>query len=283
MWVRLGNEDEEPVNAVDLWPGDPSRRALWEQMLAWLDPQPGEYVLDVGCGRGVAVADIAERVAPNGRAIGLEPVVEHLAALSAAYPAAHSAAYPAVEMAGPFGVCGDAQALPFADDSFDAALSVNVLEAIPDRARALAEMQRVLKPGGRALVAHGDYESQVYAGADRELTRRVVLAYASSKFKSYATSDGQMGRHLWGLFSRAGFVDAEARVIPLVNTEYREPLTGWANAQFSAALVAAVSDLTQAEIDRWHAELAAASERGDYLYCLSHYVCSGRKPNSSRR
>jgi hypothetical protein len=44
-----------------------------------------------------------------------------------------------------------------------------------------------------------------------------------------------------------------------------------------ADFVAAAGDLTQAEIDRWHRELAAASERGDYFYCVNLYVCLGRK------
>ena len=109
------------------------------------------------------------------------------------------------------------------------------------------------------------------------MTRRVVLAYASATFQSYPTSDGQIGRQLWGLFSRAGFVEIEARVLPLVNTAYREPLQGWVHSQFDAGFVAAVSDLTQAELDGWRRELTAASERGDYFYCLNLYVCSGRK------
>ena len=86
-----------------------------------------------------------------------------------------------------------------------------------------------------------------------------------------------MGRHLWGLFSRAGFADPEVRVLPLINTRYHEPLVGWTHAQFGADFVAAASDLTQAEIDRWHAELRAASERGDYFFCLNLYACFGRK------
>ncbi len=253
-----------------LWPADPALRAQWEQLLTWLDPRPGEAVLDVGCGSGAAVAFVAGQVGPSGRAIGLDRFPERLATAFARYPM--------VGLAAPGAVGGEAQALPFADASFDAVLCVNVLEAILDRPRALAEMRRVLRPGGRIVLAHGDYESQVYAGADRELTRRAVRAYADSTFASYPTADGQMGRHLWGLFSCAGFGDGEVRVLPLVNTEYREPLLGWRLAQFDAPFVAAVSDLTQAEIDRWHRELTAASDRGDYVFCLNLYVCLGRKP-----
>lgn len=250
-----------------LWPDDPARQLRWRQLMAWLDPQPGETVLDVGCGRGAAISYIASQVGPGGRAVGMDRLPGYLAG-----PRPPGAP---VGSADPLGVCGDGQALPFVDESFDAILCVNVLEAMLDRPRAIAEMRRVLRPGGRILLAHDDYESQVYAGADRDLTRRAVLAYANAKFQSYATSDGQMGRYLWGLFSRAGFADAEVRVLPLVNLEYREPLVGWSNAQFGASFVATVSDLTQPEIDRWRDQLAAATERGDYVYCLNLYVCFG--------
>ncbi|HEX5416412.1 MAG TPA: methyltransferase domain-containing protein, partial [Chloroflexota bacterium] len=257
-----------------LWPDAPDRQARWAQLLTWLDPQPGEQILDLGCGNGAATALIADRIGDNGRAVGLDHFPESLAK-SRAQCFTTTPTPPSL-------VCGLGQALPFANASFDALLCVDVLEAIPDRESALAEMRRVLKPGGRILLAHGDYESLAYAGADRDLTRRAVYAYANSKFQSYEAADGQMGRRLWGMFSRAGFTDAEARVVPLVNTEYREPLVGWTLAQFNADFVAAVSDLTQPEIDRWHQELAAASERGEYFFCANMYVCLGRKPVAKR-
>ena len=231
------------MSADDFWPGDPARRLRWEQLMAWLAPRPGERILDVGCGAGAAIAFVAGQVGPRGQAIGLERFPDSLARLGAR----DLSAGPVLQ-----GVAGDGQNLPFADNSFDALLCVNVLEALTDRPRALADMRRVLKPGGRILLAHDDYESQAYAGADRALTRRAVLAYASATFQSYPTSDGQMGRQLWGFFARAGFVETEARVLPLVNTAYREPLQGWVLSQFDAGFVAAVSDLTQAELERWH-------------------------------
>jgi SAM-dependent methyltransferase len=257
------------MTVSELWPGDPARQDRWKQLLDWLAPALGESVLDVGGGSGSAVAYIADRVGPRGRSVGLERLPAYLTKLKANYSTIGSAT--------PSGVRGEAQALPFADASFDAVLCVNVLEAIVDRPLALAEMRRVLKPGGRVLVAHDDYESMVYAGADRELTRRAVSAYANSKFASYAASDGQMGRQLWGLFSPTGFADPVVRVLPLINTRYREPLVGWTHAQFGAEFVAAASDVTQSEIDRWHVELSAASDRGDYLFCLNLYACLGRK------
>jgi SAM-dependent methyltransferase len=237
---------------ADLWPA-PDRRERWRQLLALLEPQPAQRVLDVGAGSGAAVLALQSRVGggglavgteygtPTSRAGGLRRLQESWAQRGASFSA----------------VAADAQALPFRSGAFDAALCVNVLEALPDRLRALTELRRVLRPGGRALVAHDDWESQVYSGDDRELGRRAVRAYADATVGTYAASDGQMGRRLWGLFRRAGFREARLHVLPLVNTEFRAPLSGWQHAQFGPELVAGVSDLTAADLDRWRADLAA--------------------------
>jgi SAM-dependent methyltransferase len=262
------NVSGERLDAEELWPA-PDVRERWRRLMAMLDPRPGEAILDVGFGPGSALRFLARRVGPAGRAVGVERLAGPAGRLRAALDADDR---PTPEI-----LVADAQGLPFAAATFDAVLCVNVLEAVADRAGALAEMRRVLKPAGRVLVAHDDLESQVYACSDRELGRRAVRAYADATFKTYATSDGQMGRHLWGLFRAAGFRDARLEVLPLVNTEYREPLLGWQLSQFRADFVAAVNDLTDADLDRWRADLAERSARGEYLYCISLYACLGRK------
>lgn len=247
----------------------PDVRDRWERLMAIFEPRPGEHILDVGFGSGIPARYVAARVGLGGRvgAIDTSPrAVEQLRARVTELGVKNLDITRAT-----------AEALPFADATFDAILCVNVLEAVPDKPRALREMRRVLKPGGRVLVAHDDYEAQVYASTDRELNRRVTLAYASSTFAMYATSDGQMGRHLWGLFRAAGFSDPRLDVLPLVNWEYREPLLGWSHAQFPADFVAKVSDLTEAVTDAWRADLEARGARGEYLYCVNLYTCSSRK------
>jgi SAM-dependent methyltransferase len=256
------------IDDRELWPA-PAVRARWQHLMRLLVPRPGERMLDVGCGSGQAVRYLGRRVQPDGRVVGVDRPATAMRRLGET-----------IEQDGLGNVAvlaASAKSLPFPDASFDAVICVNVLEAVSNREQALREIRRVLKPGGRALVAHDDYESQAYACTDRELGRRATLAYACSTFASYATSDGQMGRYLWPLFVETGFADARLEVLPLVETEYREPLLGWQQAQFPASFTARVSDLTDAELDAWRADLEARSARGEYLYCLNLYVCLGRR------
>jgi arsenite methyltransferase len=237
--------------------------------MALLAPSPGERILDVGCGPGAASRYLAYRVGPRGRVVAVDR--------STVWVARFRETIDQIRIKSIDIVAAGAEALPFPDDVFDAVLCVNVLEAVPDRAGALGEIRRVLRPGGRALVAHDDYDGQVYTSTDRDLGRRVSLAYASSTFASSATSDGQMGRHLWPLFVAAGFAAPRLQVFPLVETEYAEPHLGWRHAQFTAGFVSKVSDLTDADLDAWRADLDARSRRGEYLYCLNLYACLGSK------
>jgi SAM-dependent methyltransferase len=107
-------------------------------------PQPGDDVLDIGCGAGVD-AIIAARVVQSGRVVGLDMSPEMLTR------ARHNA-----DLAGTDNVefvlsVGDT--LPFEDASFDVLLSNGVLNLIVDKARILSEAFRVLRPGGRLQVA----------------------------------------------------------------------------------------------------------------------------------
>ncbi len=101
---------------------------------------PGDRVLDVACGTGVAAREALARVAPGGRVSGLDCNPDMLGVAARIAPQVDWRA-------------GTAQALPFGDASFDVALCQFGLMFFEDRAGALAEMWRVLRPGGRLAVA----------------------------------------------------------------------------------------------------------------------------------
>jgi SAM-dependent methyltransferase len=104
-----------------------------------LDIAPGGVLLDVGAGEG-RYLPLWIQSFPNARIVASE--ISQLALQRSA------ARYPTVQH-----VVGDAQALPFPDATFDAVVSVEVVEHVPDGHAMLAECRRVLKPGGWALIS----------------------------------------------------------------------------------------------------------------------------------
>jgi ubiquinone/menaquinone biosynthesis C-methylase UbiE len=113
----------------------PARSAPWALDLVALRGE--ERVLDLGCGNGLYLAEL-ERRAHDGRIVGIDLSVGMLDAARSRSTAALSV--------------GDAQALPFARDSFDCLLAMHMLYHVPDRDLALTEMARVVHPGGTVLL-----------------------------------------------------------------------------------------------------------------------------------
>ena len=106
---------------------------------------PGEDVLDVGSGAGLDSLVAAQMVGPEGSVTGLDMTPEMLAK---ARESARELGLDNVRF-----LEGEAERLPFADESFDVAISNGVIDLIPDKDAVFAELHRVLRPGGRIQLA----------------------------------------------------------------------------------------------------------------------------------
>ena len=107
--------------------------------------QPGETVLDIGCGAGMDLLLAARRAGPSGRAVGVDMTDEM------AERALQSAA--AADLANVEVRKGDATRLPVENASIDVVISNGVLNLVPEKEKALAEIWRVLRPLGRLQIA----------------------------------------------------------------------------------------------------------------------------------
>ncbi len=108
--------------------------------------QPGEQVLDVGCGTGTLAMEVARRVGRAGRVTGVDPGTEQIAR------ARSKAARRNVSIDFQIGVI---ERLAFPDQTFDVVLSTLMMHHLPAslKRQGLAEIARVLKPGGRLVIA----------------------------------------------------------------------------------------------------------------------------------
>jgi ubiquinone/menaquinone biosynthesis C-methylase UbiE len=114
----------------------PWSRAVGKQFVKWLELPPGLRWLDVGCGTGAFTELLLEQV--NPRDVSAVDPAEDQIAYARTKPAADRANFRLAE----------AQQLPFANGAFDVAAMALVITFVPDPAQALAEMKRVVKPGG---------------------------------------------------------------------------------------------------------------------------------------
>jgi ubiquinone/menaquinone biosynthesis C-methylase UbiE len=133
-------------------------------LLAAAALRPGERVLDVACGTGVIARHAAEQVGPGGTvtAIDLSPEMIEVAR------AAPAPAAPPIEWH-----VGDATSLPFPDSAYDAVLCQMALMFMEDRAAAVAEMRRVLKPGGRVVVSTPGPIQPVFIALERAIVEHI--------------------------------------------------------------------------------------------------------------
>ena len=128
-----------PPSAVDwaLGVGNPVRNA---------ELQPGETILDVGCGAGIDTILAAQAVGPTGRAIGLDLLEEMCERARGHAQDAGVAEWTEF-------VRGEMEDIPLPDASVDVVISNGVINLSPRKSRVLAEIRRVLRPGGRLSVA----------------------------------------------------------------------------------------------------------------------------------
>jgi arsenite methyltransferase len=120
-----------------------SRRLVsaWQLPIEWLNIPPGGTALDVGSGPGNVTASLARAAGPGGVALGVD-ISEPMLARAVRAESSSQVGF----------LRADAQRLPLRDNTVDAVVSTAVLQLIPNPAAALAEMARVLRPGGRLAI-----------------------------------------------------------------------------------------------------------------------------------
>lgn len=237
-------------------------------LLSFVDLPRGGTVVDLGCGNGGDLLTLAARYPdPTARFIGID-VAE--TAISLATTRAnedarvHFVRHPLSEP------------VPLAEASVDVVYSHNLLECLRDRAAFACEVGRILRPGGVAVIAHWDFDSQVIDGVDKAAVRRLVHAFADWQQPWMEHADGWMGRRLWGTFAPTGLFEGAVHARVLTNTIYAAPWYGHARVQDLGRLVQR-GLASEADYRRVVADLEELSREGRYFYSITGYAYVGRR------
>jgi len=219
-------------------------RLAGEIFLDWLAPGPGLRWIDVGCGNGAFTQLIVERCAPAA-VQGIDPSDAQLA-FARTRPAVRLAEFRR----------GDAMALPFSQASFDAAVMALVIFFVPDPEKGVAEMARVVSPGG-SVAAYawdlfgGGFPMEPIQAEMRAMGLKPVLP------PSAGVSRMESLRELW---SAAGLDAVETREIT-VNRTFPDFDDFWTTSLLSPSLRARFAELPPGDLEslrtRVHAGMPA--------------------------
>jgi arsenite methyltransferase len=226
------------------------RRALVHDALG---AQPGERVLDAGCGPGFYVAELLDRVGPEGSVVGVDASPQMLAMTATRAPRADLRE-------------GDVTALPVEDADFDRALSVQVLEYVADIPAALSELHRALRPGGRLVIWDVDWATVSWHSDDPARMERFLRAWDEH------LTDPTLPRTLSARMRAAGFEEVDMQGHPFVTDDLSKET-------YAGSLVPLMADFVGTdEAQSWAAEQRRLAESGEAYFACIQFCFTGTRP-----
>jgi ubiquinone/menaquinone biosynthesis C-methylase UbiE len=223
--------------------------------------QPGESVLDVGCGPGFYVSELLDQVGPDGSVTGVDVSRAMLAVAAKRADRHHNVAFHQ----------GDATKLPVPDGAFDAAISVQVLEYVGDVTTALAEIHRVLRPGGRIVVWDVDWATVSWHTADRARMRRLLEAW------DHHLTHPSLPRTLTTRLREAGFADVSANGHAFVTNALDPETYGGSLTKVVSRYAADQGGMDVADVEAWVTEQEQLASRGEFYFACVQVCFEARK------
>jgi SAM-dependent methyltransferase len=229
-------------------------------------PQPPR-VADLGAGVGRTLLALRERLGPDVELIAVErrepELVEGLAG------------DPNVETV----VADLNKRLPFEDASLGGAICHNTLEALVSAEAFLAEVARVLVPGGHFLLSHTDLDTVVFNSAELDLTRRLVHAFADTQEEWMDSADGTIGRKLVSIARRSEFELVESLAWVEIDTEFAE-------GEVADRAVKRIKDAVRRDhhhelasrLEAWIEDQRVRAAQGEFLFSVNDYAVLLRRP-----
>ncbi len=234
--------------------------ATREIVMQLLAPVQGERVLDVGSGPGLLLHDIAAAVGPDSLAAGID-ISESMTAIARHRCRDLDNVEPAT---------GDATSLPWPDATFDHAVSTQVYEYVPDLGRAFAELRRVLKAGGCAVIMATDSASILFGPPGDETFARIQKAWPRHCAHPF------LPRELDGQLAEASLSVTGRKVHVILNNRFGPEHFGWHMARAMSFYAAKQGAISKDEGKAWVNRLQALDKAGAFFFSMNRYIFTAR-------
>lgn len=254
--IEFDDAAAKAVEAMYLTPDVAGQRT---RVIDMLSPKPGERILDVGVGPGLLAQDLARLVGDTGQVTGLDVAPAMIKMARTRLAALPQAAC----------VTGDAGDLKFDDGTFDAAVSTQVYEYVADMPKALSELRRVLRPGGRALILDTDWRSVVWHSSDEVRMARVLACWDGH------LADPHLPAKLGPLLGAAGFQVLRVEIVPMLAAQ-------WQPVSYAAGIMRAIhgfarnngetQGLPAGDVQAWYDDQLRLMERGEFFFSVNRYA-----------
>lgn len=253
---------DDLIGQLDFWESLPSIQEVRTAVVTALAPMGGDRFCDIGSGSGTELVRLARIVGPEGRAVGVD------SSQLMCDEARHRAEASGVEVEL---ICADGRDTGLPDAAFDGVRVERVIQHVGDASGFLREALRIVRPGGRIVIADSDWGSLMIHPGDPALVNRLT-----SLLQFGLLAEPWAGRTLHGAMLDAGLVDVASRV----HSVSAGPGIGVSMAAWMSRRVAEGVG-TEAEMEAFVADHAEAMERGDGVYAFSMFVAWGRRPDAS--
>jgi SAM-dependent methyltransferase len=158
--------------------------------------------------------------------------------------------------------------LPFASESLDRVVSMNVVEALVAPHHFLAECHRVLRPGGLAVIGHTDFDTTLFTSSDDSLTRELVDRFVALVPGWAERADGFTGRKLPNLAADSPFTVLEVHSWADPHRRFDPGSLAWKIAQGMLAAAADDPDLLSRAVS-WLDDVSALADAGRFLFAVT--------------